>query len=155
MGRKLSARREFVAEGAGLGALHQRLLALEIHVLGARLGDVDIGRADQQRTELGFAQARKNSAKRQDVTSNSSASLSRRRISNVTSLIVTSSSARFILANLRPGLPSMPSPTWAKTCRDQSRSAPPTTTSGLSRPRSARSARITCTRTWAPAPAPG
>ena len=54
-----------------------------------------------------------------------------------------------MVAHLRRGLPSMPSPIAANSCLDQSRKACFTMASALSFPSSARNARSTGTRTWA------
>src|SRR6516164_9623473 len=71
----------------------------------------------------GSPSARKNSAKRQCFISNSSASLSWRSISTVTSCSVISAIAVCIAAHLRRGLPSTPLPMAANSCFDQSRKA--------------------------------
>src|SRR6266852_5841898 len=97
----------------------------------------------------GSPSARKNSAKRQRVTSMSNASLSWRRMLTSTSLPETSPKTLWMAAHLRRGLPSMPSPMAANNCFDQSRKACFTMASALSLPSSARNARSTGTRTWA------
>jgi hypothetical protein len=97
----------------------------------------------------GSPSARKNSAKRQLVMLNSSASSSWRSMSKVTSRSVTSASAWCIAAHFRRGLPSMSSPMAANSCFDQSRNALLTIASALPCPSSARRARITGTSTWA------
>jgi hypothetical protein len=48
--------RELVAEGAARRAPHDRLGAVEAHLAIAGRGDVDIGLADQQCAQVGFAQ---------------------------------------------------------------------------------------------------
>src|ERR1700733_13268248 len=48
--------REPVAEGTGRRAAHDRLGTLEAHLAFAHRGNVEIRLADQQRTEVGFAQ---------------------------------------------------------------------------------------------------
>src|SRR5207244_13353415 len=50
---------ELIAEIAARSALHQRLRPAEADVAAAGRGDVDVGLADQQRAELGFAQSAK------------------------------------------------------------------------------------------------
>ncbi len=50
------ARRKPVAEGAARRALHDGLGALEAHLARACRDDVEVGGADQQRAQLGFAQ---------------------------------------------------------------------------------------------------
>src|SRR5207302_1621574 len=54
-GNKLS-RLELVAEGAARRALHQGLGAVETDTATGRIDNIDIGGADQERAELGFAQ---------------------------------------------------------------------------------------------------
>src|SRR5690348_1641308 len=54
-----SSRREFVAEGAARRALHDRPVAREADLAAARRGNVEIGLADKQCTELGLAERAK------------------------------------------------------------------------------------------------
>ena len=53
--RRLS-RREFVAERAACGALHQGLIAIKADLAAGRRSDIEIGGAHQQRAEFGFVQ---------------------------------------------------------------------------------------------------
>src|SRR6266851_1609928 len=120
---RLGSGRELVAEGTARRAAHDCLGAVQAHLAIAGRGDVEIGLADQQRTELGFAQGAKELGE------------AAARHVDFQRLLVMASNLELDLprGDLAPGVlqgrpfapraASMPSPIAANSCFDQSRKA--------------------------------